>query len=160
VARSPFRRQRGGGYRVDLGTNERRLLAGLAEELRRYLTEESPASDSNLQPLFPPAYPDDLLMNLDYERGAGDAVLSGRLRALEVLERTADATTLTEGEVDAWMRSINDIRLVLGTRIGVTEDEPSPAGVTDPGELAAWHTNGVLSMMLELIVQARGEPDA
>ena len=40
------------------------------------------------------------------------------------MERTARADELTEDELLAWLRSLNAVRLVLGTRLGVTEDSP------------------------------------
>jgi hypothetical protein len=43
--------------------------------------------------------------------------------ALDVLERTADADELSAGELEGWMRALNSLRLVLGTRLGVTEDD-------------------------------------
>ena len=43
--------------------------------------------------------------------------------ALDTLAKTADAKELTEAELEAWLRALNDIRLWLGTLLDVTEDE-------------------------------------
>jgi hypothetical protein len=45
-----------------------------------------------------------------------------RHEALELLEETADRERLTAEELDAWLRALGDLRLVLGTRLGVTEE--------------------------------------
>ena len=44
--------------------------------------------------LFPPAYPEDPLRNLDFERGAGDELVADRLAALDIVETTVDAERL------------------------------------------------------------------
>jgi Domain of unknown function (DUF2017) len=51
-----------------------------------------------------------------------DDLVAGRLRAIDVMERTVDAPRLTEDELTDWLAAINDLRLVLGTRLDVTED--------------------------------------
>ena len=59
-----------------------------------------------------------------------------------MVERTIDATDeLTEDELLAWLRSLNDVRLVLGTILDVSEEDatrmpiptpPRPRGVRVP----------------------------
>jgi hypothetical protein len=48
--------------------------------------------------------------------------LAARRRALNVLEETADRDRLSKDELEAWLGALNDLRLVLGTRLGVTEE--------------------------------------
>jgi hypothetical protein len=72
--------------------------------------------------LFPAAHPDDIFRNLEFERTHAGSLLAGRLEALDIVERTAQAEVLTEDELLAWLRSLNALRLVLGTRLDVTED--------------------------------------
>jgi len=108
-----------GDVLVHLSPEERSLLLGLAGELRAQLEDES--RDPSLRRLFPPAYDD-----ADDERGyrelAGDELLSGRRQALELLAATARSDRLSAEEADAWLRALNDLRLVLGTRLDVQED--------------------------------------
>ena len=47
------------------------------------------------------------------------------------MRSTAKATVLTEDEVSAWLQSINALRLVLGTRLDVQEDDD---GVIEPDD--------------------------
>ena len=82
-----------------------------------------------------------------------DDLLSGRLAALDVVDATVRSTTLTEEEVLTWMGAINDLRLVLGTRLDVSEDMDVDIDPSDPeGQaLAVYH---YLSFLLDSIVDA------
>ena len=90
--------------------------------MRQLLLSENPAADPDLARLYPPAYPDDPLRNLDFERTAGDELLGQRLAAIDVVAATASAKTLTEDQLLAWLGALNNTRLVLGTRLDVTEE--------------------------------------
>ena len=108
-----------GDVLVRLSPEERSLLLGLAGELRAQLEGES--RDPSLRRLFPPAY-DDEEDERAYRELAGDELLSGRRQALELLAATARSDRLSADEADAWLRALNDLRLVLGTRLDVQED--------------------------------------
>lgn len=108
---------RGGRYRVRLGGEERALLRSLAGELREAIR----AGDEGVARLFPPAYRDDADANAEYERLTRGELASGRLAALEALASTADADELADDDANAWCGALNDLRLVLGGRLGVTE---------------------------------------
>ncbi len=110
-----------GDVLVRLSPEERSLLLGLVAELRAQLEGES--RDPTLRRLFPPAY-DDEEDERAYRELAGDELLSGRRQALELLAATARSDRLTAEEADAWLRALNDLRLVLGTRLDVQEDMP------------------------------------
>jgi Domain of unknown function (DUF2017) len=109
-----------GDLRIRLSQAERELLRGLPAELRRLL-EVSP-EDPAARRLFPPAYEVDQDAEKEYRRLMRDELLAGRRDALRVLEETADRERLTQEELGAWLGALNDIRLVLGTRLGVTEE--------------------------------------
>jgi hypothetical protein len=48
--------------------------------------------------------------------------MESHLGALAVLEETADAERLDEDQLMAWMRAVNEVRLVLGTRLEITDE--------------------------------------
>jgi hypothetical protein len=52
----------------------------------------------------------------------GNELLDGRRRALDVLAETAKAERLTAEEAQAWLTALNDLRLVLGTRLDVSDE--------------------------------------
>jgi hypothetical protein len=108
--------------------DERALLRSLVGQLRELLTA---GGDPSLRRLFPPAYGDDLTRNAEYQAMVGDELLARRLGALDVVETTIESTRLTEEELTAWMAAVNDLRLVLGTRLDVSEDD-EPVDPSDP----------------------------
>lgn len=110
------------GFVLHLSSGERDLLRGLCGQLRELLREADPSGDPAIARLFPPAYPDDPLRNLDFERDAGSRLVADRLAAVDVVETTVDAEHLSEDEVMAWLGSVNALRLVLGTRLELTEE--------------------------------------
>jgi hypothetical protein len=121
AGRSPVRR-RGNSFELKLSEEERVAVRDLCQQLRDLLVEQSPASDPSLARLFPPAYPDDLLQNLEYERTAGNDLLAQRLAAIDTVASTIDAKRLSEDQLLAWLAATNDLRLVIGTRLEVTEE--------------------------------------
>ncbi len=104
-------------YRVALPAEEREILRALPGQLRALLDTDDPS----LVRLRPPAY-DEPEADAEFELLAGGEIAAGRLAALRVLEETADADILDAKQIDAWLRALNDLRLVLGTRLHVTED--------------------------------------
>ena len=144
--RSPIRRQRGGDYRFTISDDERQLVLDLVRQLRELLTTDSPA----LRRLFPPPYGDDDERNAGYAVLAGSELVERRLAALEVIETTIDAETLTEEQLQTWMRSVNDLRLVLGTLLDIRDDE-QPVSGADETMVAVYE---YLGQLLELTVQA------
>jgi hypothetical protein len=111
-------RTRRGRYRLRLPPQEREILRSLPRQLRELLGTDDPA----LRRLFPPAYEDDPDRQAEYEDLVSPELTRDRLDALAVVERTIDSTRLSEEEIRAWLGALNDLRLVLGTRLDVTED--------------------------------------
>ena len=118
-----FTRNEGGGIEVRLHPDLRRALADLCDQLEHLLTTEHPSSDAALARLSPAAYPEDPIQELEFERLVGDELTAGRLSSLRALRESVDEPALDEEHSLAWLRTLNDLRLVLGTRLGVTEDE-------------------------------------
>jgi hypothetical protein len=146
--RGPVHRRNDGTFALDLGDQERELLRTLVDQLRELLTTDSPA----LERLFPPPYGDDVDRNQGYAAVAHPELIEHRLTALDVVERSADATALDEDQLNAWMRSVNDLRLVLGTILEVTEDGGAPE--VDPDSAATYAAYEYLGYLLDRIVHA------
>ena len=135
-------------YAVDLGPVERELLVSLADQLRDLLVSGDPA----LVRLFPTPYGDDTERNEGYAALVVPELTERRLAAMEVLRTTAGATELTREQLESWMRSVNDVRLVLGTVLNVDESGAAPAA--DHPDADRYATYEYLGMLLELIVRA------
>jgi len=114
-----MKRTADGGVELQLSRDERTLVANLASELRSLLDGDT--GDPLLQRLFPPAYEEEADES-EYRDLMGSELLNGRREALDLLARTAKQKRLSPEEADAWLRALNDLRLVLGTRLDVQED--------------------------------------
>ncbi len=134
-----FRAGRDGALTASLAEGELSLLRALPEQLREVFEEES--DDPARARLFPRAYLDPTAESEEAEWQAlvHPSLLRERLDALELITVTLERATfdgewwqvdLTPEEVQAWLGVLNDTRLVLGTRIGVTEEER----VLDPAD--------------------------
>jgi len=115
-----IKQTRDGTFRLRLPPEERDLLRTLPAQLRSLL-DEAP-EDPSLERLFPPAY-DDAESEAEYRRLMRDELLDGRRRALAVLEETVEHDRLSQEQAQAWLTALNDLRLVLGTRLDVREDD-------------------------------------
>jgi hypothetical protein len=154
---TPFRRE-GDRFAVDLPRGTRKALRRLAGQYRDLLRDEDPSSDPGVARLFPPAREDDPLANLEYEHAVHDALIAGRLANIAVLERTAEATTVAEDELLAWMAVANDLRLVLGTRLELTEETTEAEFSRDRERREAYDVYGFLSALVGTILEALPEP--
>jgi hypothetical protein len=141
------------GFELQLDRDERDLLRMLVGEIRAVLLRQDVAGDAALGRLFPPAYPDDLLRNLDYERGAGNDLLAGRLEALDRVEAAAEAPAVDEETLMALMRTVNDVRLLYGTRLDLTEDS-GPQNFPDEPQRGMYRLYVWLSSLMEDILSA------
>jgi Domain of unknown function (DUF2017) len=128
MARRQIRRARDGSYRLRLSRPERELLRALPAELDRLLDEpENP----DLRRLFPPAY-DEPEAQHEYAQLVGADLLDGRRRALATIRETAGRSRLAPEEAETWLTGLNVLRLVLGTRLDVRDDQPPSVNPTDP----------------------------
>ena len=137
MMRRRVKRARGGGFDLRIPAEERELLRSVGPQLREVLVRDAAGAqqgeDSAVARLFPVAYPDDEDRQTEYRLLVHDELLSSHLGALTVLEETIDAEHLDEDQLLAWMRALNHVRLVLGTRLDVTEDgDERPLSPRDP----------------------------
>lgn len=149
--RPPVRRLEGDRFAVELGSGERDLIGSLIGQLRELLTEGGPATVR----LFPPPYGDDEERNAGYAALAGSELHESRHAALDVVESTLHASEIDQGALEAWMRSLNDLRLVLSVVLEIDEDgRPEDLSEDNAATYAAYELLGAL---LELIVEALAE---
>lgn len=127
-----FRRGPGDTLTVSLADEELALMRGLPEQLRDVF--EGPEDDPARSRLFPRAYLDPTAETeeAEWQSLVHPSLLRERLDALELITTTLDRATLagewwqvdlTPDEVQAWLGVLNDTRLVLGTRLGVSEEQ-------------------------------------
>ena len=149
MAKRTVRRARDGTFQLKLTDEERDLVASLTAQLRELLLSDQP---DGVERLFPPGYANDEERQTEYELITHDELLEKRLASVDVVEQTVTQTSLTEEQLSAWMGAINDLRLVLGTRLDVTEEMESVA-LDDP-RAPALAVYQYLTYLLSEIVQA------
>jgi hypothetical protein len=147
----PIRRVAPGTYAVELPAGVAELLEHLCSQVEALLSTDSPL----LARLFPPPYGDDTERNEGYAALAVPELIEHRLAALETVRRTLRADRLTEDELMAWLRSLNDMRLVLGTLLGVSDDDGPPR--VPPEQEETLEVYEFLGYLLEVTVAALGE---
>ena len=131
-----------------LGPEERSLLADLAEQFHAVVANDA---DPDLRRLYPTAYVDDVDYQEDYEGLVHDDLVHTRLNAAEAMRASAHDEALDEEGLAAWMQVLNGLRLLLGTRLDVSEDDGFDAAAPDAPQraLLAW-----LGLLLEEAVAA------
>lgn len=155
LRKGPIRRVAPSRFAVRLSDQERDAVRRFVGQLRQLLTSESPSSDPGMARLFPPALPeDDVLGNLEWEQQHGNELLLGKLEALDVVDRTLERQELTEDELLAWLGSLNSIRLVVGTRLGVTEESTERDFEGDEETAQMFALYGYLTWLEGWVIQA------
>lgn len=155
--RAPVRRK-ANGFVIDVGDDEATLVRRLSGELRALLADESddPIAHALLGRLFPTAYVDDDELEAEYQRLMREELVASKLSALDIVDAAmaSDDGTLDEGELTAFMQSINSVRLVLGTMLDVSDDPEGNEVAPGYEESPEYALYGYLSWLLEHCVQA------
>lgn len=156
---------------------EKGLLVSLADQVCEFVSPEPMANadplaaivgidmdaefpdDPALARLFPDAYPDDPEASLDFrrftQRSLQEAKLAHARTVLETLSKSGEKVTLGSGDIPSWLGFLNDARLAIGTRIGITEenhDELADLPEDDPRH-GMFHVYDWLTYLQESLVQ-------
>ena len=152
-----IRRHRKGHVIVELDEHERRILRDLAEQLRALLLD---GSEQSLRRLFPAAYPDDAAQEREYQSLVHGNLLEHRLVTLDEFEATLDQATLTIEQTEHWMSALNDMRLVLGTLLDVSEDSVEfDPDAEDAFSQAVYHfLGGLLEQVVDVLFSTLPPP--
>jgi hypothetical protein len=139
--------RRRGRIRLQLEPIEARLLRNLFGELSDALEADAVDSDDPVwQRLHPAGYRDDEAAAAEFRRLTEAALDTERVARLAQcvadVELSAADGGLVEMDVDGgerWLKALNDLRLALGTRLGVTEDDvlEAPGGEHEPEPYSA-----------------------
>ena len=137
------------GVRVTMSAPERELIVRLLDDLRTLIL--AGGDQAILRRLFPPAYHQavDTDAEAEYQRLMHDELVAARLAGIETIRAAiADNTLLDDEGTMAFVRSLNQIRLVLGTALDVSEDESIDVDDDHP-LVAEYHLYHYLSWLLE-----------
>ena len=144
-----FRRNGDGSFSITIPQQERLLLEQLIPQMRELIETQ----DQLTWRLFPNPYPHHEKAADDYADLIGDELKDRHLGSLQIVEETLDAKRLDEDQMQAWMWAVNDLRLVIGTRLKVDEDTEIDSYENDT-EQSLFLTYSYLGIMLDRIVTA------
>ena len=147
------------GIELSIPSEERELLGELVAQLRELLLADD---DPNLRRLYPTAHPDDEELDTEYQSLVHGTLVEGRLAALDTMESSLGETTLTEEQLGCWMGAINDLRLVLGTRLDVSEEEHEidPDAPDGPARVVYHYLGWFLDEIVVVLSEGLPEPTA
>ncbi len=123
------RRRDDGRYSVRLPPHERSVLVSLPS----HVLALARAGDPSTVRLFPPAYLEDIDAEAEYVALSRSELMEGCAASLETFRKTVQSEVLNQEQALAWMRALNQIRLVIGTKLDIQENEPYP----DPATVSA-----------------------
>lgn len=112
-------------------------VADLALQLGVSDATELP-DDPVLARLLPDAYSDDPDASGEFrkytEQGLRSAKVAAAQTVLATLPPSGGKVRLSEPEAQAWLRSLNDVRLALSVRLGITEELGQQEAAPDPDD--------------------------
>ncbi len=181
----PFRSVRGGGARAWLAAAEACLLRSLVGQVMALVEPDDsddraapddevaaleamvhgpgadePPEDPVLARLLPDGYRDDPEAAGEFRKYTEPALRSAKHQAaqemLDTLPETGGRIQLTQDQALSWLKALNDVRLALGVRLGVTEEFEEQWGRLKPDDpqWAAFEVYAWLGAVQESLVQA------
>lgn len=145
-----IRRRKDGTFTQSFNPSIPSLLVDLGNQLDDVLDSDSP----ELRRLFPTAYANDEEKDAGYQILARSTLTDQRRAAIETVRRTAENDVLSEDELTDWMALTNDLRLVIGTRLDVSEDHDESDIDPESPEAHLFEIYHLLSAVLYEIVNA------
>lgn len=150
-----------------LATIEGHHLARIIDDFIE-LVGTKDAADPAIARLTPDPYPEDAAASAEFGIATRDDLLDRRLLDARTMRSSLTAfdgddeltvaeaqavrdITVRPGDIDAWMRTLTAIRLVLAERLGITTEDVDSAR-TDGTDLYDW-----LGYRLELLIEAADE---
>ena len=132
----PFR-NRGGRFLARLDPAESGVVGLLLDQLEQLLAAGAAdlGDDPVLARLLPDGHRGDPRIAADYREMTESALRSGKADDLATVRATlppaGGEVRLDPDQAAAWLRTTNDLRLALGTRLEVTEDTEPPEDLED-----------------------------
>jgi hypothetical protein len=160
----PFRR-RGDVLVARLVDAEASIVGLLLDQLEQLLAAdpEDSGGDPVVERLLPPGHASDPELAADYRDLTEAALRSGKADDLAIVRATmppeGGEVRLDDDQARAWLRTTNDLRLALGTRLGVTADTEPPEDPTEEegSQLAVYYwLTAVQGSLVDALVAGGG----
>lgn len=160
----------GADITAEIGADERALLLALLQDLADLLEPatiadplglgllESAAisADPVLARILPNAYSGDDVASVEFRRLTETGLRTRKVEALQTmaqtLRTTEDDLRLAADEANAWLTGLNDLRLAIGTRLGLGADVEVEALPEAVSALYDW-----LTWMQDCLIAAIGD---
>ena len=143
-----------GTYKIEIPDWLGLLFRNLVEEVKGFI-ENKGSPLANL--LFPVAYQNDEAANIEYDSLTHEDLLQSHLSALETLVEISENDEVTEETLLQIMQAVNILRLALGTRLEILdEDDPSEITENHP-DYNLWLIYHLLGENLSIIVDSISE---
>ncbi len=151
-----------GGERSGEKSGEKSGPVDVLDELEKLLDEETPTTpdDPVLARLLPDAYQDDPAAAGEFRKYTESSLREAKKYFAQTLLDTLPAkggrVRLTGDQARDWLRALNDVRLMFGVRLEVTEDFEEQLAALRPEDpkVAAFEVYGWLGAVQESLVQA------
>ena len=142
-----------GAFKVETPDWQIQIFRGLAKELKTVL---SGGNSSLTTRLFPVAYQSDEAANEEYIKLTHEDLLQSHLTSLKLIEDIATDEEASEDTLIKIMQGINILRLVVGTRLKIDDEEPenSPQANKDHPDHNLWLIFHLLGEILSIIVNS------
>lgn len=157
-------RRSGEGVHLSFDEHEAGLLRSIVREMQQLLQDDTTGEDAVLDRLFPDAS-ESREEAASYKAMVGDELKTGKVAGLEIVLGTlGDEGPVSEDisleSTERWMIALTDLRLAIGTRVGVTEEMmAAPLDPDDPqvAQLAVLHWLGWLQESLIGTLTSEGD---
>jgi hypothetical protein len=132
----PFR-FRHGDVVARLDPAEAGIVGLLLDQLEQLLTADADdvAGDPVMARLLPDGHRSDPELATDYRELTESSLRSGKTDDLAIVRATlpdgGGEVRLDRDQAGAWLRTSNDLRLAMGTRLDITEDTEPPDEIAD-----------------------------
>ena len=160
----PFRR-RGDPLVAGLTDAEAGIVGLLLDQLEQLLDADPADSggDPVMERLLPPGHASDAEIAADYRELTESGLRDGKADDLATVRATlppeGGPVRLDAEQARAWLRTTNELRLALGTRLGVTAETEPPEDPADEeaSQLAVYYwLTAVQGSLVDALVAGRG----
>ncbi|MGY1914331.1 DUF2017 family protein [Blastococcus sp. SYSU DS0973] len=159
----PFR-SRGGRLVARLDPAEAGIVGLLLDQLEQLLDADPADStgDPVIARLFPAGHRSDAALAEDYRGLTEQSLRGGKSDDLATVRATlpdgGGEVRLDTDQAGAWLRTSNDLRLALGTRLDISEESEPPEEIVDEGDhqLAVYYwLTALQGSLVDALVAAR-----
>ena len=151
-----FKSELGGKLTLKLDAAEQGVLSQLFEQMAELL--DAPENELGIDPLaqllnmtgstqisddpalarlFPDGYSDDEHASADFRRFTEQDLRAQKQAALATVQGTLGdwngKVTITDQQAQEWLKALNDLRLVLGTRLEISDEAETDFEADEPG---------------------------